>query len=34
MSMVPRLRCASVPDIDEATIWLVPVATATAGGIL
>ena len=32
-STVLRLRCASAPEKDEATIWLASVATATAGGM-
>ncbi len=34
MSRDPRLRCAIVPDTEEATTWLAPVATATFGGTL
>lgn len=34
ISMVPRRKWAIAPDIDEATTWLAPVATATTGGIL
>ena len=33
MSTVLRLRCASRPEKDEATIWFALVATATAEGI-
>ena len=32
-STVLRLRCASTPEKEEATIWLASVATATAGGM-
>ena len=32
-STVFRLRWASTPEKDEATIWLASVATATAGGM-
>ena len=34
MSSVPRLKCASAPEIDEPMTWLAPVATAIAGGML
>ena len=33
-SSVPRLKCASAPEKDEAMTWLAPVATAMAGGML
>ena len=33
-SSVPRRKWVIAPEIDEATTWLAPVATATTGGIL
>ena len=32
-STLPRRHCTSVPETEEATIWLAPVATAMAGGM-
>ena len=31
-STVLRFRCASTPEMELATTWLTPVATATGGG--
>ena len=33
-SSVPRRKWVIAPDIEEATTWLAPVATATTGGML
>ena len=33
MSTVFRFRWARTPEMEEATIWLAEVATATAGGM-
>ena len=32
-STVRRRRCASTPEIDDATTWFAPVATAMGGGM-
>lgn len=32
-STLPRLKCASTPEMEDATIWLASVPTATAGGM-
>ena len=34
ISIVPRRKWVMAPEIEEATTWFAPVATATTGGIL